>query len=230
MTELKGASVMCTHQRDSSWQTDLIWHYFHEITTSARPWGTWHKTMDPKGELSDRHHVYELLVDQGDQTNPQTQDLVGESMIPWNQQNMGFMQDPRVQKSRALWCGSIVKIVFCRYMGWDGVEPRAHSVNQKGFDAANLTVDQLNKKKPVRVAIGGHHFVGIVGHRTLKGGDNEFLYIDPLAGGISTGTKTITYAGTETRFLGIITQHGSTWRYDASLVTAVEVLEPHHRR
>lgn len=222
--------MACAHKRDSFWQTDLIWHYFHEVRTPARPWGDWHKKMDPREELTDRHHVYELLVDNPDQTNPSGDDMVGKSLIPWNQNNAEFLQCVQGQ----LWCGSIVKIVFARYMGWNGVEPNSHSVNQKVFNAADWTIDQLRHNKPVRAFVAGHHYVGIVGHRCqlkpLPAGvagplacsnDNDFLYIDPWAGGIS-GQTSITYAGTTTCFLGIIKQHGSTWTYDTELVTAVE--------
>ena len=26
-----------THVKDASWETDLIWHYFHDVTTEAKP-------------------------------------------------------------------------------------------------------------------------------------------------------------------------------------------------
>lgn len=218
------------HKRDPSWQTDLIWHYFHEVTTEAKPWGDWYKDMDPFGELRNRHRIYELLVDNADQTNPSTQDLVGKSKIPWNQNNAGFLKTI----GGKLFCGSLIKIVFTRYMGWSGVEPHSNDVDKKGFDAASWTIDNLRRKKPVRAGLGGHHYVGIVGHRCrtipLPPGiagplqctvENEFLCLEPWAGGV-LATDSITYAGTVTGFLGIIQQGGSTWKYGTLNVSLVE--------
>jgi hypothetical protein len=118
--------------------------------------------------------------------------------------------------------------------GWSGVEPTPNSVKKKGFDAAQWTIDNLRRKRPVRAGLGGHHYVGIVGHRCktlpLQAGilgpmacsdDNEFLCIEPWAGSV-TGTVSINYAGTWTAFLGIIQQSGTIWKYGALSVTSVE--------
>jgi hypothetical protein len=222
-----------THKRDPSWETDLIWHYFHGVHTTANPgqYKNFYRDMDPTGQLSDRHRVYELLVDEPDQTSPSTDDEVGKSKIPWNQNNAGFLKSIG---GGAEWCGSIVKMVFIRYMGWTR-EPRARSVNERGFDAASWTIDKLKNNIPVRVGFGGSHYVGIVGHhcviRPLPAGasgpsecgrDNDFLCIEPWAGGVDA-TASITYAGTSTGFLGIIQQRGPMWKYGRLTATWVEV-------
>jgi hypothetical protein len=220
-----------THIRDSSWETDLIWDYFHAMSTKADPRGEWYKNMDPLGQLSTRHFIYELLVDQADHTNPPTAAEVDKSLIPWNQNNADFLRTVHGQ----LWCGSIVKLVFTRYMGWTGVEPKYYPVTKKGFDAARWTIEKLRKKIPVRASLGGHHYVGIVGHRcvpqSLPAGvagpaacshDNDFLCLEPWAGGIEA-TASITYAGSTTSFLGIIEQRGARWKYSKELIIGVEV-------
>jgi hypothetical protein len=217
------------HKRDTTWHTDLLWHYFHEDKSTATKWAHWYRDMDPLGELKNRHRVYEILVDEPAQTNPNA-NTVGASKIPWNQNNTGFLKTV----GGGLWCGSLVKIVFTRYMGWNGVEPKSESIKRRGFNAALFTINNLRRKVPVRANLGGHHYVGIVGHRCIRrplppkefgpeacSEDNEFLCIDPWAGGIQ-GTQTIIYAGTETAFLGVIVQTGSTWKYTSELIVAVE--------
>jgi hypothetical protein len=184
--------------------------------------------MDPTGELSDRHRVYELLVDEPAQTAPPDEDKVHESKIPWNQNNAGFLKTVGGQE----WCGSFVKIFFTRYMGWSGVEPTPRPVNKKGFDAVRWTIDKLNHNIPVRAGFGGAHYVGIVGHRCLLRPlppgvsgpldcDTDFLCIEPWAFGVEA-TDSITYAGTTTGFLGIIQQRASTWKYGRLVVSWVE--------
>lgn len=217
--------------RDPSWDTDLLWHYFHEVSTPAKPRGDWYKGMDPGGELSDRHHVYEILVHGGAQTNPASDAETAVSKIPWNQNNGDFLKTV----GGAEYCGSIVKIVFTRYMGWSGKEPTPVSVAKKGFDAASWTIDKLKRNIPVRVGFGGQHYVGIVGHRCVVtnplpagvegprqcSSKNEFLCIEPWAGGVM-GSDSITFAGETTSFLGIIKQNGSNWQYGTLAVTWVE--------
>jgi hypothetical protein len=218
------------HTRDYSWETDLIWHYFHEVTTPANTWANWYTEMDPLGELSNRHRVYELLVDEADHTYPGTQEKVGKSMIPWNQNNAGFLK----RVGGALWCGSLVKIVLVRYMGWSSKEPTARDIKAKGFNAALWTINNLKRNVPVRASLGGHHYVGIVGHRCrgkplppgMQGPevcspDNDFLCIEPWAFGINA-TDSIKYAGKNTGFLGIIKQTGTVWTYGTELIGWVE--------
>src|SRR6187455_535390 len=102
----RGATSMAdTHKRDFSWETDLIWHYFHDTRTPANPRGGWYAQMDPLGELSNRHRVYELLVDETSQTFPGSQQLVGESKISWNQNNAGFHKTV----GGKYFCGSLIK-------------------------------------------------------------------------------------------------------------------------
>lgn len=217
------------HKRDFAWQDDLIWHYFHDVTTPATTWAHWYKEMDPFGELNDRHRVYELLVGADTaQNNPNDRNEMGISKIPWNQNNAGFLKRVGGQ----YWCGSLVKIMFTRYMGWNGVEPTSQSVAKKGFDPVLWTIEKLKKNIPVRAGLGGHHFVGIVGHRcqtkSLAGvgplecsPNNEFLVIEPWARGVDFDT-TIIYAGAETGFLGVIKQNGPVWQYGKLLVSSIE--------
>lgn len=218
------------HKPDSVWETDLIWHYFHNVTTSAPPRGSWYKQMDPLGELSSRHRVYELLVDEDKHTSPGSADDVGKSKIPWNQNNADFLKTV----GGKYYCGSLIKIVFTRYMGWSGGEPTPRSVKKNGFDAAQWTIGKLKKKIPVRAGLGGHHYVGIVGHRcrvvppprhaaapSTCSVDTEFLCLEPWAFGVDA-TDSITYAGRSTGFLGVIHQSGKTWKYGKLLVTTVE--------
>jgi hypothetical protein len=220
-----------THKPDPSWETDLLWHYFHNVKTPANTWAHWYKQMDPFGQLTTRHRVYELLVDESDHTAPGSQPKVGQSMIPWNQNNTGFLKTVGGQ----LWCGSLVKIVFVRFMGWTGGEPKGHSVKQNGFDAASWTINKLRQRVPVRAWVGGHHYVGIVGHRCVYqplpagstvgplecSANNEFLCIEPWAFGVNA-MDSITYAGQTTGFLGIIKQSGSSWTYNSETINTVE--------
>lgn len=218
----------CKHGPDLAWTTDLIWHYFHQVTTEAKPRGHWYQEMDPLSELSDRHRIYELLINEGNLT---TKEQVASSKIPWNQNNAGFLKTVNGK----YYCGSLIKIVFTRYMGWSGDEPRFISVGKKGSDAAGWVIKSLEDKKPVRVALGGKHYVGIVGHRCRTapappGGkgpatcapQNEFLCLEPWAGGSSTGNGFIRYAGNDSCLLGIIQQDGAKWTYDGLVVSAVE--------
>ncbi|MEP6848862.1 MAG: hypothetical protein ABI999_08385 [Acidobacteriota bacterium] len=50
----------------------------------------------------------------------------------------------------------------------------------------------------------------------------EFLVIDPWAGGASTGSTTILYAGIQTKFLGIAAQVGLKIVYDSIEIYSVE--------
>jgi hypothetical protein len=216
----------CKHAPDQSWETDLIWHYLHKTTTEAKPWRHYHNDMDPLGQLSNRHQVYELLINEG---NLKTEKQVAESKIPWNQNNAGFL---KTVGTKTLYCGSLIKIVFIRYMDWNwgGAEPISFDIGKKGFNAASLVIESLRDKKPVRVSLGGH-YVGIVGHRCRRPPDtkegacspqNEFLCLEPWAGGSATGQNFITYAGNETCFLGIIQQENASWKYDKHTPQAVE--------
>jgi len=203
--------------RDPSWETDLIWEFFHQKPTEAHTWEKWFKDMDPGGELSDRRRIYNMLVGGSAATNPKSQDDVSKSLIPWNQNNTGFLKTVNGQ----LWCGSLVKIVFTRYMGWTGAEPKYRAVNAKGFDAAAWIIQKLKNKTPVRASLGGHHYVGIVGHRAVSTVGNDFLCLEPWAGGINADT-TVKYAGHDTGFLGIVEQRGSAWKYSGEQIIGVE--------
>lgn len=213
-------TTACKHAPDLSWENDLIWHYFHEIKTTAKPVGYWYKQMDPSGELNDRHRVYEMLLNEGD---PKDGREVAESKIPWNQNNSGFL---KTAKTKA--CGTIIKIAFTRYMGWSNTQPKSLDIGKRGFDAARLVIDSLRDKKPVRVHLG-KHYVGIVGHRCRPAPagagtcspQNEFLCLEPWAGSV-TGDRSIHYAGHDTCFLGIIQQNGSTWQYGDLIANTVE--------
>ncbi len=220
-------TTACTHAPDLAWETDLIWHYLHQIKTEAKPVGHWYKQMDPSGELNDRHRVYEMLLNESDL---KTQRDVDASKIPWNQNNAGFLKTV----DGKLYCGSLIKIVFTRYMGWSNTQPKSLDIGKRGFDAARLVIDSLRDKKPVRVSLGGH-YVGVVGHRCrpAPGGagagcspQNEFLCLEPWAGGSATGQRTIKYAGKDTCFLGIIQQDGSSWKYDDHTARTVEFDSP----
>ncbi|NJM52262.1 MAG: hypothetical protein HC846_02020 [Blastocatellia bacterium] len=186
--------------------------------------------MDPFGHLTSRHRVYELLVDESNHTAPGSNAIRGQSLIPWNQNNDGFLKTV----GGKLWCGSLVKIVLVRYMGWNGAEPKGHPVkNNNGFDAANWTIGKLRQRIPVRAWVGGHHYVGIVGHRCVPDPplptgiqgpvncSNEFLCIEPWAFGVNA-IDSITYAGATTGFLGIIKQSGTTWSYNGETISSVE--------
>ena len=217
--------------RDLSWRTDLIWHYFGTVTTSAGPgrFNQYFKNQDPLGLLNNRRHVYDLLVGGTTESQPSSDAEVAKSTIPWNQNNEGFLKAVNQQ----WWCGSLIKMVFIRYMGWKDAEPSPqHSTRDRKFDAASWTIGKLEKKVPVRAFLGGHHYVGIVGHRKFvgpvatAGGERptDFLCIDTWAWGIDAqdGAE---YAGSKSAFLGIIKQNGKSWTYGkaAHLVTAVEV-------
>src|SRR5215211_7076245 len=89
------------HTRDSSWDTDLLRHYLHEVSTPANPGvhRQYYSNQDPLGELSNRHRVYEMLVDEAVHTHPELKSTTKESMdnyhkskIPWNQNNGGFLK------------------------------------------------------------------------------------------------------------------------------------------
>lgn len=219
---------------DASWTTDLIAHYFQTVTKDAPPgrFNAYFKNQDPLGLLNKRKHVYDLLVSTSPETLPTNEADTAKSTIPWNQNNEGFMKAVNQQ----WWCGSLIKMVFVRYMGWKDVEPSpTFSINKKGFDAASWTIKHLEKKVPVRAFLGGHHYVGIVGHRersvvpaapAFGPADRfiEFLCIDTWAWGID-GQDGATYDSKESAFLGIIKQVGKSWTYgkNKNIVSAVEV-------
>ncbi|MGY3590359.1 hypothetical protein ACVIGB_010058 [Bradyrhizobium sp. USDA 4341] len=221
------------HTRDPSWKTDLIWHYFHSVTTAAKAPAAYRKfysNQDPGDELDNRHRVYEMLVDEPLNTRPVLLATADESMenykkskLPWNQNNAGFLK----AVSNEYWCGSILKIVFVRYMGWKMVEPTARDQVSAGRDpgkAVDWTIKNLENKVPVRASLGGAHYVGIVGHRTAGADDKvtEFLCLDPWAYGIDGGNMDMKYAGTKTAFLGISKRDGAIWTYSNKAVAFVE--------
>jgi hypothetical protein len=221
------------HIRDPSWKTDLIWHYFHTVTTAAKAptYRKFYSNQDPSDELDNRHRVYEMLVDEPLHTHPtlsttstnESMENYKKSKLPWNQNNDGFLK----AVNNEYWCGSILKIVFVRYMGWKMAEPTARdqvSVGRDPSKAVDWTIKNLENKVPVRTSLGGAHYVGIVGHRTT-GADNkvtEFLCLDPWAYGIDGGNQAMKYAGTSTAFLGISKRDGATWTYSNKAVAFVE--------
>lgn len=91
-----------THVRDPSWKTDLIWHYFHTVTTEAKAPAAYRKfysNQDASDELDSRHRVYEMLVDEQLHTLPTLAATADASMenykkskLPWNQNNDGFLK------------------------------------------------------------------------------------------------------------------------------------------
>jgi hypothetical protein len=218
------------HKQDKSWKTDLIWHYFHTVSTSAPPpkaYAKYYSNQDSVGELSDRHRVYEMLTGEAVHTHPdlktksteESMDNYKKSKLPWNQNNGGFL----TAVNNEYWCGSIIKIVFVRYMGWKMVEPTPLIVGKKNIDkVVAWTIKKLESKIPVRASLGGSHYVGIVGHRAAGADATEFLCIDPWAYGIDGGNQGMTYAGTPTAFLGISKRVGPSWTYSNKTVGWVE--------
>jgi hypothetical protein len=202
------------HLKDPYWHLDLIWKHLHEDATKSKSIH-WYQHMDPKGMLDDRHSVYEMLVEQPDHSAPSTNEIREQSMMPWNQLHPGMKTAFKTKYA----CGSVVKITFQKYMGWGGADPVERDVGKKGFDAVEFIVRNLINGRPVRARTAdtryGHHFVGIVGARTLehlpakRRNKFEFLYIDPWAG---NGTP-IKYAGATTSFLGIIHEEGDKLKY-----------------
>ena len=222
-----------THVRDPSWKTDLIWHYFHTVTTEAKAPAAYRKfysNQDASDELDSRHRVYEMLVDEQLHTLPTLAATADASMenykkskLPWNQNNDGFLK----AVNNEYWCGSIIKIVFVRYMGWKMAEPTARDQVSAGRDpgkAVDWAIKNLENKVPVRASLGGAHYVGIVGHRTsgADGKITEFLCLDPWAYGIDGGNRDMKYAGTKTAFLGISKRDGAIWTYSNKTVAFVE--------
>ena len=222
---------MCTHRRDGLWTTDLLWHYLHDVKTPAPPVGSWYKTMDPSNELSNRHRVYEILVDEADQTFPLDQPAVEVSKIPWNQGNANLQETCEVATGKPHACGTIVKLFFQRYMGW-GAKETSHAINAPRFDAAKWVIQHLEQKKPVRVALNGAHYIGIVGHRCIPtplppgpqtcSPNHEFLVVEPWAYGTTADQKSMVYAGAKTGYLQILRQEGSKWIYQKHKPTYVE--------
>jgi hypothetical protein len=233
------------HVKDPNWSIDLIWKHFHESATKVTPVAQY-KQMDPKGELHERHRVYQMLVDEPAHTNstwrPASKGYhFNDSMLPWNQNHPGMVK--AFGKHTA--CGSLVKITFNKYMGWGTNYPVQQTLNSRNVSAiVALIVRNLLNGKPVLAKVAsdtyGWHFVGIVGCRpqafAIMGGkiDAElklaskrksvekwdFLYIDPWAGSVDGGNS-MTYAGTTTKFLGMIQQQGDTLKYGKHAVNSV---------
>ena len=130
---------------------------------------------------------------------------------------------PEGREQSGTWCGSIIKIVFIRYMKWRNKEPTPSKTKGVG-EAVAWTIKSLEDKVPVRASLGGQHYVGIVGHRSVGGG-TEFLCIDPWAYGTDGSNTSMTYAGAATAFLGISKRAGTSWTYGAGgkIVRWVEV-------
>ncbi len=224
--------MSCAHTKDSAWLHDLIWKYLHEDKSKPKSVGHWYNTMDPLGTvLEDRHRVYEMLVDEPAHGNPDgTQ--VGTSMIPWNQNNKAFLN----KVGGGLWCGSIVKIFFWKYMGWGASDPPGHSTTTKGFDAAHWVMESLASGRPVRARLSAHHYVGIVGAKIdglsikQKRFKYAFLCIDPWAGGATTAMLELDYGGGKTSFLGVVFEQDGKLVYDGAEIDTVEGLHPITRK
>ncbi len=228
---------MCTHKRDGLWTTDLLWHYLHEVKTPAPPQGSWHTKLDPLNELSNRHRVYELLVDEPAHTFPGTKALSEASKIPWNQLNTNLQHSCEKLTKQKYACGTIVKVFFQRYMGW-GANEKSYEIKKRGFDAVKWVIQRLERKSPVRMALSGAHYIGIVGHRCIRtpmpagmegpeacSANHEFLAIDPWPFGTNVDHFDMVYAGTHTGFLQIVRQVGTTWTYQHHKPSHVEGFE-----
>ncbi|MGY4487133.1 hypothetical protein ACVWWR_006324 [Bradyrhizobium sp. LM3.2] len=167
-----------THTRDPSWKTDLIWHYFHAVSTAAKvpTYRKFYSNQDPSDELDNRHRVYEMLVDEPLHTHPtlsttstdESMENYKKSKLPWNQNNGGFLK----AVNNEYWCGSILKIVFVRYMGWKMAEPTARdqvSVGRDPSKAVDWTIKNLENKMPVRASLGGAHYMSASSATALRG-------------------------------------------------------------
>ena len=218
---------------DNDWDVDLIEKYLLNTTGPGIKTGEWYKFMDPPGKLNDRRYVHDLLTGKKISA-PTVSDTCPDiskrdaSMIPWNQNNKGIL---RAFGKMNLPCGSMVKLTFCKYMGWMyPKEPNNRGTSHPGWNAVLWIVKSLKAGKPVRAKIEAlHHYVGIVGFRdclsfSLPRSDEsatfEFLCIDPWAGGARTGEVKIKYAK-DTKFLGIARQIGTQLKYDGAWITEV---------
>lgn len=214
---------------DDDWDVDLIEKYLVSTSGPAIKTGEWYKFMDPTGKLNDRRYVYDMLTGKSSTSDTcPTLSNRDASMIPWNQNNKGIL---KAFGKRKLPCGSMVKLAFCKYMGWRyPTEPTNRSTSFPKWNAILWIVKSLRAGKPVRAKIDAlHHYVGIVGFRdylkfAIPRADEtatfEFLCIDPWAGGARTGEVKIKYAK-ETKFLGIAHQIGTNLKYDGAWITEV---------
>lgn len=211
---------------DASWDADLICKYFKDSSDKGKKTGGWYRFMDPNGTLDDRAHVFNMLLNEPDHTNPPD---VEQSMIPWNQLNAGMV---KAFNSRFA-CGSVVKVAFTKYMGWSGKPIPVRKWNTRGWDGIAWLKKSLTAGYPARAYLQTrHHYVGIVGYRVrglaMFSSVNEFLIMDPWPGGADTGSTTIKYAGKDTAFLGIAIERNGKIFYDANEheVTSVESFYP----
>jgi len=214
--------------RDPNWEVDLIWKYLGDTSTPGRKTGDWFSFMDPGGTLDDRKAVYDKLTSSAADTDPDMTQLRS-AMIPWNQRHDGII---KAFKSE-LACGSVVKLSFMKYMGWSAGEPKSRALDYKGWNGVLWIVKSLRAGQAVRCYLRSKdHYVGIVGCRGKKmhpeADDSdaaktwEFLVMDPWAGGATTGSTTIQYAGVQTKFLGVAAQIGKKIVYDSIEVYSVE--------
>jgi hypothetical protein len=113
---------------DLTWKTDLIWHYFGTVTTTAGPgrFNQYFKNQDPLGLLNNRRHVYDLLVGGTAESQPMSDAEVAKSTIPWNQNNEGFL-----------------KAVVVRITDQDGLHPLHGMEGRRAFAAAFDTGPQI---------------------------------------------------------------------------------------
>lgn len=220
--------VRCTkHSKDLNWTHDLLWYFLHEV--AEHPWlvkgempsipnwfDGWFRRVNSEA-LTNRHKVYELLVD-NPLTAPQTDTVKTTSPIPWNQNHREFkaacsrMRNP-IDNKKA--CGTIVKVFFEKYMVWEKRNER--SVVGTGSDLDKIcksVVASLERKKPVRVRLANpNHYIGIVG---CNGAGDRFLCIEPWAGNYQ---PYLVYALRSTGFL-------ATLRYSRA-ANKIEYEKPH---
>ena len=211
---------------DANWDVDLICKYFKESSDKVGKTGSWYNHMDPGGALNDRKHVFDLLLNHRSDTNPSGDPELGQSMIPWNQLNTGIVKAFKTH----LACGSVVKLTFSKYMGWNiKAEPPSRRLDHPRWDGIKWLKASLTAGKPVRVYLKSkNHYVGFVGfsERFVRIPPLKFLVLDPWPGGAETGGATIKYAGKDTKFLGEAWADGNSIVYDSHQITAVQGFHP----
>ena len=109
--------MACTHKKDNTWATDLLWYYTHVVikpladTEYTKSWfDSWHGKPDPANAKNDRHKVYELFLDEAKPTDWR------DSKVPWNQENPQFRKHMESKGFNGLFCGAAAKIFLKKYM------------------------------------------------------------------------------------------------------------------
>lgn len=181
--------MACTHRRDGTWSTDLLWYYTHDTTTPlgdttyTKSWfDSWHGRPDPANAKNERHKVFELLLDIAQPADWR------DSKVPWNQENRRFTNHMESKGFKGLFCGASVKIFLNKYMKCGDYPVRQLPSNEASVEAAcKQILKSLQNKTAVIVGLGhrkGHvsHYVGIVGHKKITSGpvsSDHFLFIEP---------------------------------------------------